>query len=111
MRVVLLSVVLVAFSASAFAQNFMSSQGSFVPSVAEADRQINIPIKTENGETILVPLKLALSKQEESLNRPGPERFTHAASSASPSWTFVPILDASQQIVFSPRPTQLWTGE
>lgn len=108
MRVVSLSVVLVAFSASAFAQNLMSSQGSFVPSVAEADRQINIPIKTENGETILVPLKLVLSKQEESSNRPGPERFTHAAS---PSWTFVPILDASQQIVFSPRPTQLWTGE
>ena len=68
MRVVSLSVVLVAFSASAFAQNLMSSQGSFVPSVAEADRQINIPIKTENGETILVPLKLALSKQEKSSN-------------------------------------------
>jgi hypothetical protein len=107
MRVVSLSVVLVASSASAFAQDLMSSQGSFVPSVAEADRQINIPIKTDNGQTILVPLKLALTKREESSNTPGTKRYTHAVS---PSWTLVPFLDASQQIVFSPRPTQLWTG-
>jgi len=107
MRVVSLSVVLVAFAASAFAQNLMSSQGTFVPSVVDADRQINIPIRTDNGQTILVPLKLALSKQGESSNTPGAERFTHTVS---PSWTLVPFLDASQQIVFSPRPTQLWTG-
>lgn len=108
MRVVSLSVVLVAFSASASAQNLTSPQASFVPSVAEADRQVNIPVKTANGATILVPLKLALAKQEKGSNAPRAENFVHPVS---PSWTLVPYMDASQQIVFSLRPTQLWTTD
>ena len=108
MRVVSLAVVLAACSASAFAQNFTPSQGSFVPSLAEAGHQINMPVKTDNGQTILVPLKLALSKQEQSSSNPGQEKY---AQTVSPSWTLVPFLDASQQIVFSPRPTQLWTAD
>jgi hypothetical protein len=108
MRVVSLSVVLVAFSASASAQNLTPPQASFVPSVAEADHQVNIPVKTATGATILVPLKLALAKQEKGSNALRTQNFVHAVL---PSWTLVPFVDASQQIVFSLRPTQLWTTD
>jgi len=108
MRVVSLSVVLIAFSASASAQNLPAPQASFVPSVADADRQINIPVKTTDGDTILVPLKLVLSKQKNNSNLSGIDIPVHAIL---PSWTLVPYLDSSRQIVFSPRPTQLWTAD
>lgn len=108
MRVVSLSVALIAFSASASAQNLTPPQDSFVPSVAEADRQVNISVRTANGATVLVPLKLALAKQEKGSNALRTENFVHPIL---PSWTLVPFMDASQQIVFSLRPTQLWTTD
>jgi len=108
MRAVSLITVLVAFSAPAIAQSLTPSEVSFVPSVAEADRQISIPVKTASGATILVPLTLTPSKQEKGSNAPPTEKIVHAVF---PSWTLVPFMDASQQIVFSSRPTQYWTAD
>ena len=108
MRAISITAVLVAFSAPAIAQSLTAPETSFVPSVAETNRQISIPVKTANGDTILVPLKLMPSKQEKSSNAPPIEKLVHAVL---PSWTLVPFLDASQQIVFSSRPTQHWTAD
>jgi hypothetical protein len=107
MRAVSLTAVLVA-SAPAIAQSLTPPEASFVPSVAEANRQISIPVKTASGDTILVPLKLTLSKQEKNSNAPATENIVHAVF---PSWTLVPFLDASQRIVFSSKPTEHWTAE
>src|SRR5262245_2473262 len=103
MRGMSLAAVLVAFSAPAIAQSLTPPETSFVPSVAETNRQISIPVKTASGDTVLVPLKLMPSKQEEGSNAPPTEKLGHTVS---PSWTLVPFLDASQKIVFSSRPTQ-----
>ena len=97
--------LLLSFTSSALAQSLPLPHAPFIPPSITPGSQIFIPIETPDGRDIMVPLALTASKQDHGLRLLENQSFPRASS---PSWTFVPFLDASSQVVFSPKAVQFW---
>ena len=112
MRIALLAAVkilLLGLTGSALAQRLPPPHAPYIPSTVTSDSKIGITVEGPDGRDILLPLALAASKQEQG---PGlPESRASAATASLPSWTFVPFLDASNQLVFSAKAVRDWTTD
>ena len=112
MRIALLAAVkilLLGLTGSALAQYLPPPHAPFIPSTLTSDSKIGITVEGPDGRDILLPLALAPSQQERGSGLP--EGQAPAGTTSLPSWTFVPFLDATHQVVFSAKAARDWTTD
>jgi len=101
----MVKILLLGLTSAALAQSSSPTHTPFIPSTLTSDAKIVITIEAPDGRDILVPLALTPSKHERGSELP------EMAAISPPSWTFVPFLDASNQVVFSTKAVQYWTTD
>jgi hypothetical protein len=99
-------ILVLSVAGSALAQSLSPSHAPFIPSTLTPNAQVGISIETPDGRDILVPLALTALKQKQA---PVPPESFKLSDTSSPAWTLVPLLDASNKVVFSAKAVQDWS--
>ena len=91
---------------SAVAQNVNQDGGPYLKPIPDLDR-IEIPISISDGHRVMVPLSLTNEPDRVAIPRYGNSGRIQK-SPRGYTWSFFPMIDASEKIVFSTRAAVFW---